>query len=549
MLRINDVASLHFFLNELGVGVIVIGRDEGTIVYANRRACKDLGKNIGDIAQRHYREVFWPEFVPVYDQLFANCEEDREHTTTYYWPDMLMWEQIKARVVDWNGTPCILISVTNISEVTRSEYKSQSLAYFDNVLKLPNGKKLEEDVNELANLETVALICMGIGQLNDINELYGWENGDNLLKQIRDWLLSSETRRAQLYRVNDGFVILGRKVEIEDAKARADEIIRRFTRPWFISAGGNGIMLYCRARLGIVYGKYIRDEMRSLMRRTLCSSDCNVSGCYAIYDEEADQQAKYSVMLRDTLINCIFNDMKGFEVHYQPIVDAKTAEWVALEAVCRWTTPTGERVSPGVFIDMSEQLGLIDNLDSWVRKTAMTQCVALGLDKKNFCLNVNFSPMQKISDALVENLLSALERIAFPAHKLALEITESAKMLFNKKNLSCLKRLQGQGVRLSLDDFGTGYSSFANLITIRANALKTDKLFLERIEEDAYRQYLLRTLVDIAHYLNMHITTEGVRSNEQYQLLQEYGVDYAQGYLFSNTLTFEELARSTWRFH
>ncbi len=545
----NETVNMSVFLEKLGTGVLVIGRDDGIIRYVNQRVCRSLGKTVEELVEENYRKVFWPEYIAVYDRLQADCDDGKEHRLIYYWPEMRTWEQHCARTIQWDKTPCILMSVMNVSEIAQSEYKFEDLAYFDNLLKLPNATKLEEDIDALPDPETVAMISLGIEQFEDINDLYGWENGDNLLKQIRDWLIASESRWAQLYRVKDGFVILGCKVGIEEAKQRAGEILRRFTKPWFVSAGGNGLMLYCRVRLGIVHGNYLKSEIRGMIQRTIHAEDENTSsGYYIIYDEQADRRAKRAVMLRDTLINCIFDDMKGFDVHYQPIVDVRTESWSAVEALCRWTTPQGERIPPDEFIGIAEQLGLINDVDSWVRRTAMAECVALGLDRNRFSLDVNFSPTQKVNGPLIEDIMRTLERTKFPPEKLTLEITESAKMLFDEDNLNGLKQLKWRGIVLSLDDFGTGYSSFANLIKLSADELKTDKLFLDEIENNDYRQYLLRTLVDIGHYLGMHIVAEGVETREQFELLKKYGVDYVQGYLYSKPLPYEELVRHLDRF-
>lgn len=539
---------LNLLLDELEVAIMVIGRDDGIIRQINHRVCKDLGLAAEDIQNRHYRQLFRPEFISTFDRLQAQCEDGREHTTIYYWAEMVLWEQISARTIVWDSTPCLLVSITHISEMARTEYRFESVASFDNLLRLPNGAKLEEDISDLAGVEPVALIYFEIERFEDVNSLYGWDNGDSLLKQIRDWLLSSERRRAQLYRVNNGFASLGRQTTLADAKNRAREILRRFTHPWALSAGGNSLWLYCTIRLGIVYGQYVKGEMRNILMRTIHAAQSAPRDGYAVYDAKADRRAKETLLLRDMLINCILNDMKGFEVHYQPIVDIRTGRWSALEALCRWTAPDGRAVSPAVFIPTAEQLNLISRVDAWVRTTAMRQCASLRLGQNNIALHVNFSPNQKLDDAFIEELFAALEETGFPAEKLNLEIVESAEMEFDEINLNGLKQLKENGIRLSLDDFGTGYSSFANLINISAAALKTEKLFLDGIEDDSYRQYLLHMLVDIAHYLKMHLVAEGVETREQLELLHKYGVDYAQGFLFSKPLSYQELSKEARRF-
>ncbi len=547
MNKIEKIECPNCPLDQTDLSIMIIGRDDGIIRRANPTVCKNTGKNYEEIIGQHYRQVFWPEFITVYNQLLQKCGDGKEHTSIYYWGEMAMWEQISARIVRWQGTPSLLMTITNISDVARMEYRLENIAYFDNVLKLPNGAKLEQDINDLASFETVAIIYFDIERFGEINALYGWDNGDNILKQIRDYLLFSESNRSQLYRINNGFGIFGRKVTLDDARKRAEEILRRFDRPWAITVGSNSISRYCSIRVCVIYGKYVKNEMRNTLLKTVNGAEHN-SMKYIIYDEETDKKTTRALQLRDSLINCIYDKMQGFDVHYHPVVDVQSERWMALEALCRWTAPSGEMVPPLEFIHAAEQLNLIDKVDSWVRKTAMNECKALRLDEKNFFLDVNFSPTMKIDDAFIQNLLSTLDKTDFPPHKLNLEITESAKMVFDEHNLDGLKKLTEKGIVLSLDDFGTGYSSFANLIHITAKALKTEKIFLDNIVGDSYRQYLLKMLIELAHYHKMHFIAEGVETREQLDLLRKMGVDYAQGFLFAKPMPYEQLCDKTCRF-
>ena len=534
-------------LDKVDTAILVVELETGIIRYINRQVCVDLEKPASEIENRHYRQVFRPEFISIYDRLPDECARDKGHTVIYYWAEKAQWERIFIKRTAWESKSAVLMSITFISEIARSEYKFENLAYFDGLLNLPNGNKLEEDINELVNLETVTLIYFEIPRFEEINDLYGWDSGDYLLVQVKDWLLSSETRRAQLYRVNNGFAILGRGMTVEDSRDRTEEIIRRFDQPWTLSAAGNAISLFCTIKIGIVAGKYVRNEMRNLLMRTIRISSPNAQG-YAVYDEETDRNARRALRVREMLINCIYDDMKGFGVHYQPFVDVKTKRWVGVEALCRWTTPDGASIPPGDFIRTAEKLRLIDRIDNWVYRTAMGQCVSLGLHEKEFILNMNFSPIRHVGDEFIEGLLKTLQETGFPPERLNMEITESAKMHFGDDNLYGLQQLVEKGVSFCLDDFGTGYSNFENLINLSVKAFKTDKVFLDGIEGDTYRQYLLAVLVHLAHKLEMNLVCEGVETGEQLALIERLGVNYVQGYYFSRPLSFEQLQEQARRF-
>lgn len=535
-------------LDTIGAAIIVVGREDDRLLYFNRRMCEDLRKTADEIEGRRYQDVFWPDFSNVYMDLVKDCADGQEHTVVFYWAERVIWEQVSARSILWDGQfPAVLLTITNITEVGRAEYEYMRLAYFDNLLELPNGQKLEEDINELVNVDTVALIFFEIERFKAINDLYGWDAGDYLLIQIRDWLLETEDRHSQLYRVHNGFCLLGRGISFEDAQEKCEKINRRFNHPWAISSTENDFPLFCSVQIGLVYGKYVKNGMRKLLSRTIHGHGPTYHG-YTIYNEQADEAAKESLRLRQTLINCILEGMEGFSVHYHPIVTAQTGQWIGAEALCRWTTPEGQRVSPLVFISLAEQLNLIGRVDNWVRKTAMESCVGWGLSKKQFFLDINFSPTQAVDDRFISELRTMLETTNCPPGMLNLEITESAKMDFSDENLKGLHQLKQTGISLSLDDFGTGYSSLESLINVPAAALKTEKLFLDNIESDAYRQYLLRLLIDLAHELDMMLIAEGVETQVQKELLEHYGVDYMQGFFFSYPLPAHEFEKSLWRF-
>lgn len=534
-------------MRSVRVAVLIIDEESGKITYINETVCEDLMMEPVQILQRHYQHVFTPDFCDFYESIKMNCTCGIELMKRFFWKERCVWEQVYANRITWSDNkPAVSLAITNLPELMLSARQYEQVAYIDDLLEIPNGFKLEEDIRALDDPDKVALVYMRVVHFDNINDLYGFDVGDALLIQIRDWLMESETRRAQLYRVTNGFAILGRKVSRADGDDRAVQIIQRFREPWFVSVRGTLYTIYCNVNVGVVYSKYVNNEMRNLLMRT-SRAPKNDAG-YAVYDEAVDAAVKRDLLLRQTLNNCVLQGMTGFSVSYQPIVDGKTCQWVGAEALCRWTTPDGEIIPPLTFIHMAEQMGLIEQIDNWVRDTAMTQCMEWGLQHKRFTLDVNFSPVQSISDAFIDGLLDSLRRTGYPALHLNMEITESTKMPFNAENVRGIHRLRDEGVALSLDDFGTGYSSFENLLKIPGALLKTEKMFLDNLENSLPGQYLIHSIVNIGHHLDMQIVSEGVETQGQYDLLKQYGVDFMQGYLFSRPLTEEQFAGEMWRF-
>lgn len=529
-------------IDQLEFAVIIVERAGGKILFINRRVEEDMTSPRESIIGRHYRDVFWPDFIRVYENLVQECRDGEEHTASYYWAGRAIWEQLSVHSISLEGgSEAILLSITNVSDLMNEKEKYERLALFDAVLKLPNSKKLEADIRELRDTNEVTLICFHIDFYDDFNELYGWEIGDKLLRSIRNWLFETEKDKAQLYRIENGFALLGTSVTMDMTVTRAKNIIQRFKSPWEFRVGENILSKYLTIRLGVVFGRYIKEELHSMLMRTLRAPQ-NQDG-YAVYDDRIDDAVYEELALRDTLINCVMKDMAGFEVYYQPIVKTGTRKWAGLEALCRWTAPDGTKVPPSVFIPVAEKLDLVHRIDNWVCGTAVRYCVSLGLHKQDFFLDVNFSPHQNITDQDVEMLKNLLEETGFPPEKLIIEITENAKVDFAEESLKKFDNIRKQGVALSLDDFGTGYSSLENLIKLSAFSIKIDKIFADEIETDEYRQYLLYVLVDIAKHLNMKVVLEGVETERQHELLKNYDIDYFQGYLFAKPLSAEALRR------
>jgi EAL domain-containing protein (putative c-di-GMP-specific phosphodiesterase class I) len=236
--------------------------------------------------------------------------------------------------------------------------------------------------------------------------------------------------------------------------------------------------------------------------------------------------------------NALFHQQ--FEVHYQPFIDVKTRKILGCEALVRWRHPRHGLVSPADFIPIAEETGLIDQLGSWVLKTA---CHAAANWPDDIRLAVNVSPVQFKGHTLALNVASALGSSGLPANRLELEITEAVLIRDDEEALAILHELRGLGVRIALDDFGTGYSSLRYLQLFPFNKIKIDRCFIQNITEPEGASHIVKAVVDIAAARNMTTTAEGVETAEQLAVLRKLGCDQMQGYFFSPALTEEKLSR------
>jgi predicted signal transduction protein with EAL and GGDEF domain len=227
-----------------------------------------------------------------------------------------------------------------------------------------------------------------------------------------------------------------------------------------------------------------------------------------------------------------------FQVHYQPVVSARTGEVVSFEALIRWHHPVRGWVSPGVFIPFAEEIGFILPLGEWVLCAACREAASWPSQAR---LAVNVSAIQVRHGRLVDTVIQALAASGLPARRLELEITETALMQDSAMVLETLHILRGLGVTIALDDFGTGYSSLSYLRIFPFDRIKIDRSFIATIHSPQTAE-IVRAIVGLSVSLGMEITAEGVETEEQLEAVARQGCTEVQGFLFSPAVPADRIA-------
>ena len=276
----------------------------------------------------------------------------------------------------------------------------------------------------------------------------------------------------------------------------------------------------------------------------------------------SDQLKSHSLMLEQQLENqtretvhdltreALENDLRlaversDFTLHYQPKVELASGAVCALEALLRWDRPGHGAVSPAVFVPLLETLGLIVPVGRWVidnvcRQIAAWQRSDIGAVE----VSVNVSGHQLIEGDLIADIAASLAKTGVAAHWLEVELTESSLMENTQHTIASLQRLRAMGVKISIDDFGTGYSSLAYLRRFPIDTLKIDIAFIREVTSNPQDAAITRTIIELAHSLELRVVAEGVESQAQLAFLKAAGCDQIQGYLFSRPLPMLELER------
>ena len=259
--------------------------------------------------------------------------------------------------------------------------------------------------------------------------------------------------------------------------------------------------------------------------------------CFSVFESAMHaataRKAEIEVALRQTLRN------RGLELHYQPIIETDTGRLRGFESLCRWTHARLGRVTPGEFIPIAEDSGLIDAMGRQCLEMAATQLAAWrreGLAKPGMYISINVSKRQLLVPDMVEHLERTVAQADLPRSSICLEITETALSDTRVPVKPVLVQLRRLGYRLFIDDFGTGTSSLTSLHDVPADVLKIDRGFILQMQRDLSYTAIVDAVINLARNLKMSVIAEGIEESAQFMQVQTLGCDAVQGYLFSEPL-------------
>ncbi len=450
-------------------------------------------------------------------------------------------------------------------ERKRSEEQIHFLAYYDRLTGLPNWhyfkKILEKAVVFAARYQqTFALCHIDIDDFGRINNTLGHKAGDECLKIVSSRLSNALRNSDDLARMsaevsplarrgNDEFIILLQAVDSAEKAAHAvDRIRRELSSPYQL----DGHEVFLSASIGLVLYPDDGDDVDDLLKNVetaMISAKKGGKNNFRFYSKQMNEAALEMLDLEAKLRKAI--EERAFLLYYQPKVDITTRKTVGMEALLRWKGPDGGFISPAKFIPLAEANGLIVPIDNFVLKAACLQnkkWQESGLEKMS--VGVNVSGLQFGRTDFVQNVLTALDNSGLEPRYLELEVTETTIMIDPERAVRNLNELKEIGVQVSLDDFGTGYSSLNYLKQLPLDSMKIDISFIRKVAADPKDAAIVKTIIAMAHNLNLRVVAEGVEDEQQLEFLKGHDCDLIQGYLFSPAVPaveFPELAQGIWQ--
>lgn len=441
-----------------------------------------------------------------------------------------------------------ILYLRDISEIKFIETNLRQIAFQDPLTNLPNRSQF---LNRLAhalelakrNNQQVVVLYLDLDRFKVINDTYGHEKGDILLKQVSERLVSIARKNDTIARMGgDEFTVLleGTSVDsIIGASTFAQKILGLFTYPFRI----DNHEFYITSSIGISLYPNDGDDVTTLMKNSdMAMYQAKELGKnnFQFYSKELNERAHKQLDMEAFLRHAV--ERNELTLDYQPIVSAETGKIISIEALLRWDNPELGRVFPDAFIPLAESTGLIIPIGEWVLQTACKEIKRLqDAGWRDLTVSVNISGRQLERNTLVESVKIALEKAQIAPSSLVLEITESLLMKNVKTTRGILQELRNLGVGISIDDFGTGYSSLNSLVVLPIDTLKIDKSFILEVTSNPQNLSLVQGIILIGHNLNLNVVAEGVETLEQARLLNANGCDKLQGYHFSTPIPLDRL--------
>jgi diguanylate cyclase (GGDEF)-like protein/PAS domain S-box-containing protein len=427
----------------------------------------------------------------------------------------------------------VVATYEDVTERRQAEARIAYMARHDALTGLPNrvlfGERVEQAIADMGRGNGFAVLSVDVDHFKQVNDTLGHPIGDELLRAVAERLQSCIREIDTVGRLGgDEFAVVQRNVrQPEDAALLARRIIEIAGAPYDINGH--------RVTIGISIGISLAPNDGSSCEKLLKNSDVALyraksdgRGTWRFFESEMDARLQARLALEHDLREALNNDQ--FELHYQPVYHLERNRISGFEALLRWNHPMRGRVSPGEFIPVAEEIGLIIPLGAWVLQRA---CAEARNWPEEVRLAVNVSPAQFKSGQLVQQVTSALAASGLPAQRLELEITESVLLGNNVETVATLHALRRLGLRISMDDFGTGYSSLNYLRSFPLDKIKIDQCFVRDLGTTEGSGFIVRTIIGLAKSLKMTTTAEGVETEEQLSWLRAEGCTEVQGYLFS----------------
>lgn len=491
---------------------------------------------------------FWKEIIHPddWERFYKSNMEIGENKTDYHFVEFrakkydgeYAWIRCRGQLIrDEDGEPCLF---AGIMKLMGQQNKIDPLTQLWNHAEFT--KELEKNVKE-NQIEQMAVMLLDIDDFHQINELYERSLGDQVLKTLGQEIQTVLPDNASLYRLEKdcmGIIMKhGTAKQMERLYFAIKESIARL-QEW--KSQKLNIELSAGCSMYPRDGK-TAEEIYKCALFTLQSVKKMGKNQILFYSENIMKSKSRVIELIRQLREDIAEDYRGFYLNFQPQVDAETRQMIGVETLMRWKNRDGNIVSPGEFIPVMEQNGMIYHAGLWMVSESFRACKEWIKIKPDFTISVNISAVQLLEERFLTDFYKIIEEEKFPGENLIVELTESYAVRNMNVFWDKFRKLRSHGIRIAMDDFGTGYSSLEVLKTAPIDIVKIDRAFLEDILHSSFDATFISFVVAICHEVEIHVCQEGVETEDEYNFLKKMNLDCIQGYYFGKPVTESEITR------
>jgi diguanylate cyclase (GGDEF)-like protein len=425
----------------------------------------------------------------------------------------------------------------------QAEVRAKHQAITDPLTNLFNRRAIKEKTAELSTRasrrgKSAAFLMLDLDGFKKINDLYGHDSGDQLLREVADRMRDTVPPSSVLARLGgDEFgICMVFEPELPETVDRvAEDLIESLARPITIGDIDHSIT----ASIGIARPEMDCDSIDMLIRRAdiaLYAAKKNGRNGFCWFENGMEVELRTRNSLEADIRAAIPND--EFVPYFEQQIDLETGELAGFEMLARWVSPVRGLIPPDEFIPVAEETGMIGDLSLAIIRKAMLE--AKNWDQK-LTISVNISPVQLKDPWLAQKIVKLLVETGFPANRLEVEITESS--LFKNLSLaqSIVGSLKNQGIQIALDDFGTGYSSLAHLRALPFDRIKIDRSFVQTMAENTESAAIVSAIAGLGASLAVPITAEGIENEHLVAKLRDLGCTKGQGWFYGQPMTIDQV--------
>ncbi len=504
---------------------------EGNITYVNDKFCEVTGYTANEVLGKPHSVVRHPDTdAGVFRELWRDIRakktwkgvlKNQKKDGGYYWVDINILPILDAR-----GEIFEYIAIRHeITELVDKRETLEKIATSDALTNLGNRYKLIQDIKSLKN---PSIAILDIERFSEINDFYGSTFGDIIIKETGNTLLNliQDKSTKQLYRLqNDIFAILNLSLNKDDFIANINSIIEKIENITY-KVDDEEIMVHITAsvsfekdNLFITADMAMKNAKQNRINLLVYNEGLNL-------DAQYENNIKYTRKLRQAI------ESDNLVPYYQAIVNNKTGKWEKYEALVRMKDEDKKIITPFFFLEIAKRTKYYETLTKTVIKKSFDT-----FENTNIEFSINLT-IKDIMNKNIQDYICDMLQTSNVDNQVVFEIVESEGIENYDEVICFIDKIKKYGCKIAIDDFGTGYSNFNYLLKLKADFIKIDGSLIKDIDTDMNARILVKTIVNFAKELNILTIAEYVENNSIYEVVKEIGIDYSQGYFFSEPTEF-----------